>query len=85
MAKPIIKEIEAFDASQETYVEFLWSGNAAYNNRMVIYDADTMLSVYDHTYSNFICLIGTQSFSVSHASKYIVLATMKTSRARTTR
>lgn len=51
MAKPIIKEIEAFDASQETYVEFLWSGNAAYNNRMVIFDADTMLPVYDHIYS----------------------------------
>ena len=50
MAKPIIKTINPFDASQAYIVGFIWTGAMAYNNRMMIYDADTMLAVYDHTY-----------------------------------
>ncbi len=52
MAKPSIKTIDAFDASQEKYVEFAWTGKAAYNNRLVIFNADSMAVVYDHTYSS---------------------------------
>ena len=52
MAKPIVKTIHAFDAHAAYTVEFAWSGNQAYNNRMVIYDAATQAPVYDHIYSN---------------------------------
>ena len=52
MAKPIIKTITPFDAATAYTIEFIWTGTMAYNNRMVIYDADSMLSVYDHTYSS---------------------------------
>lgn len=52
MAKPVVKTIHAFDASSAYTVEFTWSGNQAYNNRMIIYDAQTQASVYDHTYPN---------------------------------
>ena len=51
MAKPTIKPIDAFDASQEKYVEFAWAGKAAYNNRLTVYYADTMNVAYDHVYS----------------------------------
>lgn len=51
MAKPVVKTIHAFDATQSYFVEFTWSGNQAYNNRMILYDASTQGVVYDHTYS----------------------------------
>ena len=51
MAKPIIKTINTFDASKGTTVNFVWTGNAAYNNRLVVYDAEKLTVVYDDTYS----------------------------------
>ena len=50
MAKPIIKTITPFDASSSYRVNFIWTGNMAYTNRIIIYDADTMLAMYDNTY-----------------------------------
>lgn len=50
MAKPIIKTIQAYDARQAKTIEFVYSGNMAYNNTMVIYDAETQRKVYDDTY-----------------------------------
>lgn len=52
MAKPIIKPISAFDATEKCVVEFVWAGNMAYNNRLSIYDADTQVMIYQHTYTN---------------------------------
>ena len=51
MAKPIVKTIHGFDATESYFVEFTWNGNQAYNNRMILYDASTQAIVYDHTYS----------------------------------
>ena len=51
MAKPIIKTVHAFDASEPYFITFTWSGNQAYNNRLVLYDALTLAVVYDNTYS----------------------------------
>ena len=50
MAKPIIKEIIPFDATESFMVEFSWTGNMAYNNHMIIYDAETLVPLYDNTY-----------------------------------
>lgn len=50
MAKPVVKTIHAFDATSAYMVEFTWTGNQAYNNRMIIYDAQTQVSVYEHIY-----------------------------------
>lgn len=51
MAKPIIKQIQTFDATVGSTVYFVWTGFMAYNNRMIIYDASTMNVVYDDTYA----------------------------------
>ena len=51
MAKPIIKTINPFDATQAYMVSFIWTGAMAYNNRMIIYDSDTQLPIYDNTYN----------------------------------
>ena len=50
MSKPIIKTIHAFDARMPYTVEFTWSGNQVYGNRMVIYDAATQAVVYDDSF-----------------------------------
>lgn len=50
MAKPVVKTIHAFDASAAYTVEFTWSGNQAYNNRIVIYNAATQTPVYEDIY-----------------------------------
>lgn len=52
MAKPIIKQMTPFDATVGTFVSFIWTGALARNNRMIIYDADTMRVIYDHTYND---------------------------------
>lgn len=51
MAKPIIRPIDSFDAASSTFINFVWNGAMAYNNRMVVFDATAMTTVYDHTYS----------------------------------
>ena len=51
MAKPIIKAMTPFDKSEAYLVTFVWKGNMAYNNRLVIYDSESNLVVYDHTYA----------------------------------
>ena len=50
MAKPIVNSISAFDAIKEHYISFVWNGNVAYNNKIYIYDAQTLAIVYEHQY-----------------------------------
>ena len=52
MSKPIIKTINTFDASVGTTIYFVWNGEMAYNNHLVIYDAETMDVTWEHTYPN---------------------------------
>ncbi len=85
MAKPTIKPINTFDASNGTIVYFVWNGNAAYNNRLVIYDAETLNVVYDDTYaSNYYKLqheipSNTLSNGKKYAAEIYVLDRNKTS------
>lgn len=50
MAKPIIKTMAPFDQDTSYTLGFVWKGAMAYNNRLYIYDAETMNLVYDHIY-----------------------------------
>ena len=50
MAKPIVNEIIPFDATKAYTMTFSWTGNMSYNNRIVIYDADTLAPLYDNKY-----------------------------------
>lgn len=51
MAKPIINNVNAFDATKEHYITFVWQGSVAYNNKIFIYDADSLNIIYEHKYS----------------------------------
>ncbi len=74
MAKPTIKPIPAFDATSSTLIGFVWNGNTAYNNRIIIYDAESQEAIYDHTYgSNYYALNHTiPANTLKNGHKYAV-------------
>lgn len=46
MAKPVIRNIEPFDANVGTTISFVYSGNQPYMNRIVIFDALDMSRIH---------------------------------------
>jgi hypothetical protein len=53
MAKPIVNKVSTFDAADGTTVTFSYSGALPYGNRIIIYAAESMTSVYDDTVTSF--------------------------------
>lgn len=53
MAKPIIRNINCFDATKDYDVEITWTGNRSYANRIIIYNNKTNEKVYDDTETTF--------------------------------
>lgn len=53
MAKPIIKNINCFDATKDYEVEIIWTGNRSYSNKIVIYDNRTNEKVFEETQTTF--------------------------------
>lgn len=53
MARPIIKQIQPFDAEQNFEVEILWAGNRPHANRIIIRDNETNDIKFDDTISTF--------------------------------
>lgn len=51
--KPIINKITPFDASIGGLITMYYNGELPYKNRIVIYNADTLESVYDRTITNY--------------------------------
>ena len=51
MVKPIINKIIPFDAQKDYTLSMSYIGNMPYSNRIIIYDARTLSSVFDHTVS----------------------------------
>ncbi len=49
MAKPVINYIFPFDATSNKKITFTYSGDLPYYNRLVIYRADTLETIYDVT------------------------------------
>ena len=53
MAKPIIRNINCFDATKDYEVEIIWTGNRSYSNKIVIYDNKTNEKVFEETQTTF--------------------------------
>lgn len=53
VAKPIIKNISAFDATKTATIGFVWSGTRAYSNRIIVYDNNTLEKIFDDTITSF--------------------------------
>lgn len=69
--KPIIKPITTFDASNEYPVEFSWSGSRAYGNRLVIYDAESLSTVYDETIQTYALSHTIPAGTLTNGNKYL--------------
>lgn len=53
MAKPIIRNINCFDATKDYEVEIIWTGNRSYSNKIVIYNNKTNEKVFEETQTTF--------------------------------
>lgn len=51
MAKPIVNKITPFDAATDKVISFSWNGDRSYSNRLTIFDADTMVQMYNEKIS----------------------------------
>lgn len=49
MAKPVVNYIFPFDAQEQKKITFTYTGDLPYQNRLIIYNADTLATVYDVT------------------------------------
>lgn len=74
MAKPIIKRIKPFDAAQDHEISFSWTGNRAYENRIVIYDGETNQIVFDDTISSFALTHAIPADTLINGRKYVIQA-----------
>ncbi len=53
MSKPIIRQIQPFDALFDATVSMSYIGNVPYGNRIIVYDAATLSVVFDDTIQGF--------------------------------
>lgn len=72
MSKPIIKQIQPFDAVKDTYIEFVWTGIRCKANRIVVYDNTTNTSVYDNTVTSYALRHKIPSNTLQNGNKYNV-------------
>ena len=49
MAKPVVNNIFPFDATVDKQITFTYTGDLPYQNRLIIYNADTLEPIYDTT------------------------------------
>lgn len=71
MAKPILTRISPFDGMKEKVVSFSWTGNQAYGNRLIIYDANTLAIVYDNRSDSMTYTRTLPANTLSNGKKYI--------------
>lgn len=72
MAKPIIKQIVPPDASKSFDVGFIWTGERAYYNRVVISDNKTNSIVYDKKIETFNMYHTVPANSLSNGGTWII-------------
>lgn len=71
MARPILNHIAPFDAAKDKIVSFSWTGNQAYGNRLIIYDANTLAIVYDNKSDSMTYTRTLPANTLSNGKKYI--------------
>lgn len=70
--KPIINRIAPFDASCGGLITMYYNGELPYKNRIVIYNADTLESVYDRTITNYNLEHNVPANALKNGIKYAV-------------
>lgn len=74
MAKPIINKILPIDAKKENVISMSYNGELPYSNRLIIYDAVTLLSVYDRKQDSYNLTHTIPANTLKNGNKYAVQA-----------
>jgi hypothetical protein len=72
MSKPIINKISSFDATIGTAMTFSYSGSLPYRNRIIIYSAENMASIYDDTITSFSLSHDIPGGTLKNGTKYAI-------------
>lgn len=72
MAKPIINKIISVDALKDYTVTMRYNGNQPYSNELVIYNADTMETIYDIHKTSFLLEHTIPASTLENGIKYAV-------------
>jgi len=70
--KPIINKITPFDASSGGLITMYYNGELPYKNRIIIYNAETLESVYDRTITNYNLEHNVPANALKNGIKYAV-------------
>lgn len=74
MAKPVINRITPFDAHIEKTITMTYSGNMAYSNKIVIYNAETMIPVFEDTTASLLLKHVIPAYVLQNGVKYAITA-----------
>lgn len=74
MAKPIVRKIQPFDATKPHEISISWLGNRAHANRIIIYDNETNIVVFDDMVSTFILKHTIPAHTLVNGKNYVIQA-----------
>lgn len=72
MAKPQLYRITPFDAKKEHVIFFMWTGNRAHANRIIIYDNDTNEEIFNDLVSTFELKHTIPPYILTNGRKYVI-------------
>lgn len=74
MARPILNKIQPFDADKPYEVTLSWYGNRAHANRILIYDNETNIIIFDDIVSTYTLKHTIPAYTLTNGKKYIIQA-----------
>ncbi len=74
MAKPIIKPITPFDATQDFVINIVWNGNRSVSNRIIIVNAKTLDVAFDNTVKTYSLTHVIPANTLINGCEYIIQA-----------
>lgn len=72
MSKPTIRRIAPFDAHLNYIINFVWNGNRAYKNRIIINDAETLTLIYDRTITTYTLAHEIPQYTLTNGRRYVI-------------
>lgn len=74
MARPVVMKIQPFDANKDYEITLSWMGNRAHANRIIIYDNETNVVVFDDMISSFALKHTIPAYTLKNNKRYCVQA-----------
>lgn len=72
MAKPVVNYIFPFDATESKKITFTYTGDLPYQNRLIVYNAETLAPIYDETSPSRVLYCTLPANTCQNGNKYAV-------------